>query len=430
MNPADRLLAHSRVSQALALTLLASLALLPGCGKDDKKSAERPPAEVTVLTVEPRDTPVTATFVAQTQSSQAVNIQARVSGFLDKRMYVEGSVVKAGQVLFQMDQKPFQAQVDAQQAALARSQASLDVAKANLARTKPLAEQNALSQKDLDDAQGQYDSAAAAVEQGKAQLRGSEAEPVVYDDHVAGHRRLELRGGRRRHVPRREERAAHDRLGADADVDQLQHLGERDAADSQRGQKPACSGCPRTGASWSRSSWSTGRSSRNKGQDHVRRSVVQPADRYVPDPRVGRQSRRHAAAESVRADAADRRRAAQLHPRPATRRPAGRARAFRLGRQQGRQGGATARAGRRLVRRLVVHLARSCDGRPGRRRRGAAPRARTRRSRRRRTCRSLARPRPRRSRLRPARRWPSISRRASRRSMPRHFGCSRASLPR
>ncbi len=166
MNPA-----RASTSQVLTVALLASLALLAGCGKDDKKTAERPPADVTVLTVAPRDTPVSATYVAQTQSSQAVNIQARVSGFLDKRMYVEGSVVKAGQVLFQMDQKPFQAQVDAQQAALARSQASLDVAKANLARTKPLAEQNALSQKDLDDAQGQYDSASAAVEQGKAQLQ-------------------------------------------------------------------------------------------------------------------------------------------------------------------------------------------------------------------------------------------------------------------
>jgi membrane fusion protein (multidrug efflux system) len=100
--------------------------------------------------------PVTADFVAQTQSSQAVNIQARVSGFLDKRVYTEGSVVKAGQVLFRMDPKPFKAQVDAAQAALARNQAAAQVAQANLARTKPLAEQNALSQKDLDDATGQF----------------------------------------------------------------------------------------------------------------------------------------------------------------------------------------------------------------------------------------------------------------------------------
>jgi len=155
---------------ARALPLLLALALVAACGRETPKAPEKGPVDVRVITVERKDVPVTAVYVAQTQSSQAVNIQARVSGWLDKRMYVEGSVVKAGQVLFQMDQKPFQAQLDAQQAALARNQASLDVAKANLARTKPLTEQNALSQKDLDDAQGQYDSAAAAVEQGKAQV--------------------------------------------------------------------------------------------------------------------------------------------------------------------------------------------------------------------------------------------------------------------
>ena len=153
-----------------AILLATALALVAGCGKDEKKDAGRPPVDVTVLTIAPRDIPVTATYVAQTQSSQAVNIQARVSGFLDKRVYTEGAIVKAGQVLFQMDQKPFQAQLDGQQAALQRSQAALEVAKANLDRTKPLVAQNALSQKDLDDAQGQYDQAAAAVEQGKAQV--------------------------------------------------------------------------------------------------------------------------------------------------------------------------------------------------------------------------------------------------------------------
>src|SRR4029079_1006105 len=70
----------------------------------------------------------------------------------------------------QMDQKPFVAQVDQAKAALQRNQADADVAKSNLARTRPLAEQNALSQKDLDDAQGQYEQAQAAVAQGKAQV--------------------------------------------------------------------------------------------------------------------------------------------------------------------------------------------------------------------------------------------------------------------
>ena len=62
--------------------------------------------------------PVVFEFVAQTQSSRQVNIQARVSGFLDKRVYTEGSMVKEGQVLFLMDKKPFQAQLDQSKAAL------------------------------------------------------------------------------------------------------------------------------------------------------------------------------------------------------------------------------------------------------------------------------------------------------------------------
>jgi membrane fusion protein (multidrug efflux system) len=151
---------------------LAALAALAACGREPAKPAP-PPLEVTTLTIEARDVPVSAEYVAQTQSSQAVNIQARVSGFLDKRVYTEGAVVKAGQLLFQIDPKPFQVQVDGAAAALQRNQASLQVATANLKRTKPLVEQDALSQKDLDDAQGQYEQAGAAVAQSKAQLESA-----------------------------------------------------------------------------------------------------------------------------------------------------------------------------------------------------------------------------------------------------------------
>ena len=117
--------------------------------------------EVTAITVTPRDVPVTFEFIAQVQSSRQVNIQARVSGFLDKRVYTEGSMVKEGQTLFLMDQKPFQAQLDQAQAALARREAVLEVTRLNLARVKPLTAANALSQKDQDDAVGQFESASA-----------------------------------------------------------------------------------------------------------------------------------------------------------------------------------------------------------------------------------------------------------------------------
>ena len=117
-----------------------------------------------------RDVPVVSEYVAQTQSSCLVNIHARVSGFLEKRIYTEGTVVKEGQVLFKMDSKPFQVQLDQAKAALTKQEAALETARLNLARTKPLAELNALSKKDLDDATGQYQSAAAATDQAKAQV--------------------------------------------------------------------------------------------------------------------------------------------------------------------------------------------------------------------------------------------------------------------
>jgi len=169
MNAADGTFARAPLWQTSAGAVLAALIVLSGCGKQAPVPEKAPP-NVTVLTVARKDVPSTAVYVAQTQSSQGVNVQARVSGWLDKRMYVEGSVVKAGQVLFQMDPKPFQAQVDAAKAALERQQAAAMVAQQNLARTKPLAQQNALSQKDLDDATGQAASTAAAVDQAKAQL--------------------------------------------------------------------------------------------------------------------------------------------------------------------------------------------------------------------------------------------------------------------
>jgi len=152
----------------VVLVLLAA----SGCGGEGAKPGTGAGGlvEVTAVTVTARDVPVSFEYVAQTQSSRQVNIQARVSGFLEKRVYTEGSLVKEGQVLFLMDAKPFQVQVDAQAAALARHEATLEVARADLERTKPLTEQNALSQKDLDDANGQFLSASASVEEAKARL--------------------------------------------------------------------------------------------------------------------------------------------------------------------------------------------------------------------------------------------------------------------
>jgi membrane fusion protein (multidrug efflux system) len=155
---------------ATAILLLVLFCAIAGCSKSPEEKSKPRSDEVTVITVEARDVPVSSEYVAQTQSSRLVNIQARVSGFLEKRVYTEGAMVKEGDTMFLMDQKPFQAQLDQAEAALARQKAAMETAKANLARVKPLAEMDALSQKDLDDATGQYQSYAAAVDQAKAQV--------------------------------------------------------------------------------------------------------------------------------------------------------------------------------------------------------------------------------------------------------------------
>lgn len=151
--------------------LLVSLSAFSGCGKSEAPVSDHNlSVPVTTVIVEAKDVPVSFEYVAQTQSSHLVNIQARVSGFLEKRVYKEGEMVKAGQVLFEMDKKPFQTQVNAAQAAVEKQKAALENAKRNFERVKPLAEQNALSQKDLDDATGAFQSAGASVEQAQAQL--------------------------------------------------------------------------------------------------------------------------------------------------------------------------------------------------------------------------------------------------------------------
>jgi membrane fusion protein (multidrug efflux system) len=146
------------------------LGLLLGCGK---KPAPPPAAaaEVTAITIAQKDAPVAFDFVAQTQSSREVEIRARVEGFLDKRLYTEGQAVRAGQTLFQMDRKPFEAALQSAKGQLEQQKARLGVTQQNLARVRPLAQQNAVSKKDLDDAIGNEQQARAAVFAAEGEVR-------------------------------------------------------------------------------------------------------------------------------------------------------------------------------------------------------------------------------------------------------------------
>ena len=99
---------------------------------------------------------------------------AQVQGYLVKQNYKEGDFVKKGTLLFEIDPRPFQAALDEARAALAKQQAVLQTAQANLNRILPLAAANAVSQRDKDNATGQVQSAEAQVLAARAQVRKAE----------------------------------------------------------------------------------------------------------------------------------------------------------------------------------------------------------------------------------------------------------------
>src|SRR5262249_23141386 len=153
--------------------LFAVVLVAAGCSKEAPPPPKAAP-QVSVLAVTPQTIPYVVTFVAQTESSRQVDIVARVSGYLDKIAYKEGELVKEGQVLVQLDQKPFRAQLDAARGELKSQEARSSTAKANLERIRPLAKMDAVSRADLDKAVGEHDSANAAVFAAQAKVREQE----------------------------------------------------------------------------------------------------------------------------------------------------------------------------------------------------------------------------------------------------------------
>lgn len=152
------------------LPLLIALAACSGNAQEGGGMAF-PAPEVSVVAVTSQDLPVAREYVGQTKGSREVEIRARVGGIIEQRLYEEGSVVKAGQVLFQLDAQPFEAQLAAADAELARARAQAAQAERELQRLKPLAAEMATSRKEFDDAQSEHDLAQAALKVAEARLR-------------------------------------------------------------------------------------------------------------------------------------------------------------------------------------------------------------------------------------------------------------------
>jgi membrane fusion protein (multidrug efflux system) len=146
----------------------AGVFLLAACEKAAPPAP--PPPTVDVISVVQKDVPIYREWVGVLDGDVNATIRPQVTGYLIKQNYREGDAVKKGQVLFEIDPRTFQAAFDQAAAARSKQQAIAVTAAANLARIKPLAEKNAVSQKDLDDAVGSDLSARAALDQASAAL--------------------------------------------------------------------------------------------------------------------------------------------------------------------------------------------------------------------------------------------------------------------
>ncbi|MFA7386709.1 MAG: efflux RND transporter periplasmic adaptor subunit, partial [Thiohalobacteraceae bacterium] len=151
------------------IALSLSVALTGCTGHADEGGGMAfPPPQVSVSTISPRDVPVEREYIGQTKGSREVEIRPRVGGIIEQRLYEEGSFVQAGQPLFQLDPKSYQAQLAAAEAVLARARALLGQNEREWNRLKPLAQEKSISRKALDDAQSAYELAAADVKAAEA----------------------------------------------------------------------------------------------------------------------------------------------------------------------------------------------------------------------------------------------------------------------
>jgi len=163
---------HSLRACATRLLPLALAALVVACGKSQQDGGFHgfPPSDVTTVKLEPRTLPATYEYVGQTVGSREVEVRARVTGILDRKLFQEGAPVKAGQVLFIIDPRQMAAQTAALEAEVARAQAQKAQADREVARLKPLAERRAVGQKEADDAISNVEMMAASLKAAEAKL--------------------------------------------------------------------------------------------------------------------------------------------------------------------------------------------------------------------------------------------------------------------
>ena len=154
-----------KVIETLGLLLIVFLA---GCDRQAPASLERPAAPVTVAAAVSQDVPIYIDAVGKIVAREVVSIQPQVSGRVTKIHFADGADVKAGDVLFAIDPRPFQAQLNQAEANVAQAQAALNLAKTNFARVESVSDPRAVSRQDFDAKKNAVEVAEAEVRQNRA----------------------------------------------------------------------------------------------------------------------------------------------------------------------------------------------------------------------------------------------------------------------
>jgi membrane fusion protein (multidrug efflux system) len=158
----------------LGFLTLPAAGLLSGCNKKPAAPPQRPPAEVSVLTVTTEPVSLTTELPGRINPVREAQVRARATGILLKRLFEEGANVKEGDVLFEIDPEPLEAQLNSAKASLARAEAALKESSATIARYRDLVKINAVSQQVFDEAQATFGQNEAEVLAGKAAVRTAE----------------------------------------------------------------------------------------------------------------------------------------------------------------------------------------------------------------------------------------------------------------
>jgi RND family efflux transporter MFP subunit len=167
--PAVYALRLSPTSRVVLILLVATLSLASGCGRTNAAPAV-PSPEVEVAKVVQEDVPIVSEWVATLDGYVNAQIQAQVAGYVVAQNYKEGSLVRKGQILFQIDPRPFQALLDQANAQLAQAQAQLGKTEMDVGRDTPLARERAIAQSQLDNDIQANQAAKATVKAAEAQV--------------------------------------------------------------------------------------------------------------------------------------------------------------------------------------------------------------------------------------------------------------------